>query len=77
MPSFSGILPYLKLLRKLLTPIRTNKNMTKYLDIFTAFGLVTILVALPLYIAALAGENTRIGVLSYVYTNNQKTALRF
>jgi len=51
--------------------------MTKYLDIFTAFGLVTILVALPLYIAALAGENTRIGVLSYVYTNNQKTALRF
>jgi hypothetical protein len=51
--------------------------MTKYLDIFTAFGLVTILVALPLYIAVLAGENTRNGVLSYVYTNNQKTALRF
>jgi hypothetical protein len=51
--------------------------MTKYLDIFTAFGLMTILIALPLYIAALAGDHTRIGVLSYTFSNTQKTALHF
>ena len=51
--------------------------MTKYLDIFTTFTLIATLIGLPLFVAALAGDNTRIGVLSYTFTNTEKTALHF
>lgn len=51
--------------------------MSKYLDLFTASALIVVLIALPLYVAALAADNTRIGVLSYTFTNTKATALRF
>jgi hypothetical protein len=33
------------------------------------FALLSLLFALPLYVASLAGGETRIGVLSYIMTN--------
>lgn len=51
--------------------------MQKNLDIVAASSLLVLLIILPAYIATISSDHTRIGVLSYTFTNTQKTALHF
>jgi hypothetical protein len=51
--------------------------MQKSLDIVAALSLMLLLVLLPIYIATISSDHTKVGVLCYTFTNTQKTALRF